>query len=139
MSPKRFILVGTMAFAISVGSSLWSSDTSSADPLGAIGTKMKYPPLAAPKPASAADDHFRKLLGATSDEEIYEALYNGNSLADIAAAHDADVQRIIDLQIAELTEQLDARLERGSLTPAAYHAQKQELPEIIANSVHGHI
>jgi len=137
MNPKRFILVGTMAFAISVGSNIWSSDTSSADPLKSISTSKMKSSSSALNPA--ADAKFQKLLGVSSDDEIYDALYQGYSLADIAAANNGDVQEIIHLQIAEMTEQLDARLEQGSLTPAAYQAQKKELPEIITKSVHGQL
>ncbi|GGD98088.1 hypothetical protein [Paenibacillus nasutitermitis] len=135
MDPKRFILVGTLAFAVSVGSNIWSSNTSSAAPLKSISTSKIKSSSSASNPA--ADAQFQKLLGVSSDDEIYDALYQGYSLADIAAANDADIQEIIHLQIAEMTNQLDARLKQGNLTPSAYRAQKQELPEIITKSVHG--
>ncbi|MNY81751.1 hypothetical protein D3C86_2234750 [compost metagenome] len=64
-------------------------------------------------------------------------MYSGQSLAQIASANQGDVQQVIDLQLAELTQQLDERLAAGSLTQEQYEAQKAELPAIVASSVHG--
>ncbi|MDD9270932.1 hypothetical protein ACFPES_28180 [Paenibacillus sp. GCM10023248] len=76
------------------------------------------------------------LLGLVSEDEIYNAQYNGRSLADIAQANHVDVQKVIDLQLAELTEQLQERLFSGSITPEQYQAHHAELPEIIMRSVY---
>ncbi|MEC0268836.1 hypothetical protein [Paenibacillus anseongense] len=76
------------------------------------------------------------VLGLASEEDIYNAQYNGLSLADIAEANKVDVQKVIDLQLAELIEQLDERLSSGSITPEQYYAQQAELPEIIMRSVY---
>lgn len=76
------------------------------------------------------------LLGLASEEDIYNAQYNGQSLADIAQANHVDVQKVIDLQLAELTEQLNERLSCGSITPEQYQAHHAELPEIIMRSVY---
>jgi hypothetical protein len=76
------------------------------------------------------------ILKLSSEEDIYKAQYNGFSLADIARANQVDVQKVIELQLAELTEQLEVRLFNGSITPEQYLAQRAELPEIISKSVY---
>ncbi|OCT15847.1 hypothetical protein A8709_09475 [Paenibacillus pectinilyticus] len=76
------------------------------------------------------------VLKLSSEEDIYQAQYNGYSLADIAKANQVDVQKVIELQLAELTEQLQVRLYNGSITPEQYLAQRAELPEIIIKSVY---
>ncbi|SDO72334.1 hypothetical protein SAMN04487897_12067 [Paenibacillus sp. yr247] len=76
------------------------------------------------------------VLGLSSEEDIYNAQYNGQSLADIAKANKVDVQKVIELQLSELTEQLNARLSSGSITSEQYQAQREELPEIIIKSVY---
>lgn len=76
------------------------------------------------------------VLRLSSDEDIYNAQYNGESLADIAKANKVDVQKIIELQLTELTEQLNLRVSSGSITPEQYEAQRAELREIITKSVY---
>lgn len=77
-----------------------------------------------------------QVLGLSSEEDIYNAQYNGQSLADMATANKVDVQKIIELQLAELTEQLNMRLSSGSITREQYLDQRAELPEIIIKSVY---
>ena len=81
-------------------------------------------------------DDVTQILGLESDEELYESLYTGSSLADIADNNQVPLQHIIDLQVAELTQQLDTRLAEGSITPVTYLLQKSELPDIITKSIH---
>lgn len=76
------------------------------------------------------------VLKLSSEEDIYKAQTNGFSLADIAKANQVDVQKVIELQLAELTELLQLRLFQGSITPEQYLAQRAELPEIIIKSVY---
>ncbi|WNR44884.1 hypothetical protein [Paenibacillus roseipurpureus] len=76
------------------------------------------------------------VLKLSSEEDIYKAQTNGFSLADIAKANQVDVQKVIELQLAELTELLQKRLFQGSITPEQYLAQRAELPEIIIKSVY---
>jgi hypothetical protein len=131
------IIVGTMAVAITIGSGIWSDETSTGldGKSGALRTKDASVP--AQHQTIKESDSFLTALGVKSDEEVYDALYNGRSLADIAAANYGDVQSIIDLQIDEMTQQLNQRLANGSLTPDKYEAQKAELKEIITSSVYG--
>jgi hypothetical protein len=136
MKAKRMILLGTMAAALSIGGSFTGGKTSaqSAAPSLMAGGGT---PVTTPAPRNNKKDEFRDILGISSDKEIYYALYEGQSLADIAAERNRDVGSLIDLQIREMDGQLDARLAAGSLTAAQYEAQKAELPELILRSIYG--
>ncbi|TVY11774.1 hypothetical protein [Paenibacillus cremeus] len=127
MNPKRILMIGTMAIAFTVGLELTADKTTA---------------QAALRPtqdisAAVPQDDFLHALGASSEQEVYEALYNGRTLADIAITNQADVSGIIALQSAELLGQLEERLKSGSLTRAQYEAQKREVTEIITHSVWG--
>lgn len=136
MSPKRIIIVSTMAVAIAVGV-VWNEETNASAIGDKYSTCCKFKGADQTAQDAAAQDQLKQALADASDEEIYDALYNGKSLADIAASNDADVQNVIDLQVAELTEQLDMRLASGSLSPDAYEAYISEVSEIITQSVYG--
>lgn len=140
MNPIRIIMASTMAFAITIGVSIWSEETNAAALCSSdksnTCSKTKET-LQAAQDQAAAKEQLRQALGVSSDEEIYAALHEGQSLADIAYHHHADVQEVIRLQIAEMEKQLDERLASGSIPPDVYLAQKSELPEIIATSVYG--
>lgn len=131
MNPKRILIVGTMALTITIGGGIWSKETNASVPLS--------PPENSDSRNVhiAAKDEFLQALGATSDEEIYDSLLQGKSLADIADANHESVQNIIHLQIAELTKLLDKRLADGTLPPEVHQAQKAELADIITKSVYG--
>lgn len=140
MNPIRIIMAGTIAFAITIGVSIWSEEANAADfcSLDKSNTSSKTNEIAPVSQVSpAVKDELIQALGVCSDEEIYDALYQGQSLAEIAHSNDADVQEVIRLQIAEMEKQLDERLASGSISPDVYLAQKLELPEIIAKSVYG--
>lgn len=125
MNIKRVMIVGTMVVIMSFGSTALSASITSASPAAkwaATGVKDK--------------DELLEALHQDSDEELYEALYEGKSLHDIAADQGADIQRIIDLQISQLTRQLDERLRKGSISTEQYAAHKAELREIVERSVH---
>ncbi|MEF3304356.1 hypothetical protein [Paenibacillus sp. GYB003] len=128
MSPKQFILVGTMALVISIGSVLQDDKTYAQSDICPLGSKTL---------GASALDEFRQALGVASDEEVHDALYSGRSLADIAAANDKDVQPVIELQIAQLKEQLDSRYASGSITLQQYESHKAELREIVTDSAYG--
>jgi hypothetical protein len=141
MQIKRIIIIGTMAFAITMGGGLWSEEANANTaqlPLDASGANKSDPktsPSESVVHASGADT-FLEVLGASSDEQVVDALYNGQSLAAIAAGNDKEVQPIIDLQVAQLTQQLNKRLAEGSIPLQVYQAQLAELPDIVARSVH---
>ncbi|MBW5447234.1 hypothetical protein GE107_14350 [Cohnella sp. CFH 77786] len=140
MNAKRMIMAGTVAATITIGGGLWTDGTSAASP-AATSFSVQAPSAnsAATAETKRKKDGFLERLGKSSDDELYEALYAGQSLADIASEAGKDVQAVIDLQVAELTEQLDARLASGMLSAQAYEAQKAELPEIVARSVYGQV
>jgi hypothetical protein len=137
MSAKRIIMVGTMAVTISISAAVWGDKTSGnpLHPSSSFQTNDTNKSLV--QIALGHKYDLLDVLGLSSDEEVYVALNHGKSLADIASEREMDVQQVIDLQIVEMTEQLDLRLAGGSLTPQAYDAQKSELADIITKSVYG--
>ncbi|GGJ02075.1 hypothetical protein [Paenibacillus hunanensis] len=82
-------------------------------------------------------DPFLSTVGADSDEDVYDDLYEGGSLADTARRNNKNPQAVIDLQVAQMNELLTQRLINGSITPDTYRAQKEELTELITKSVYG--
>jgi hypothetical protein len=142
MNPKRIIIVGTMAIAITISAGMFGNDANaqtlsiSIDKSGNYINPKATNPTADIAHTSTTGEDITQILGVKSDEALYEALYTGNSLADIADNNQVPLQNIIDLQVAELTEQLDSRLANGSITPVTYLLQKSELPDIITKSIH---
>ncbi|MNI92988.1 hypothetical protein D3C73_1508680 [compost metagenome] len=62
-------------------------------------------------------------------------MYDGKSLVDIAAENGGNIGSVINLQVNQLTQQLDQRLASGSITQQQYAMQKAELKEIVTQSV----
>lgn len=131
MNIKQVIIVGTMAFVITLGPSLsgYLSGTDTA--------------LNQPKQTDLSNDTKEngidplvEALGLTDEEAVYEELLEGHSLADIAEANHKDVSQIIELQVSQLQEQLLIRFSEGNLTQEQYEQQVNELPDIITDSVH---
>ena len=125
MNSKRIIIVGTMVFAITVGGASWNNNVIASSITKSLNT------------TTPIQDDLLEVLDLSSDDEIYDALYNGKTLADIANDNDVDVQNVIDLQVEELNEQLDLRLANGSLTIEQYEEQKSEVRDIITKSAYG--
>jgi hypothetical protein len=125
MNPKRSIIIGTMVVAMTLGGSTWSNKVSASSITETHSA------------AAAVKDDLSQILKVSSDEEIYNAIYDGKSLADIANHNQVDVNNVVDLQVAQLTEQLDLRLASGSLTLQQYEEQKSELRDIITRSTYG--
>ncbi|WP_410513151.1 hypothetical protein PaeBR_01355 [Paenibacillus sp. BR2-3] len=124
MNIKRVMIVGTMVVAMSFGGTAWSKLMGSANPVAKFSI------------ASVADnDELLEALNQSSDEELYEALYDGKSLHDIAAEHSGNIGSVINLQVAQLAKQLDLRLASGSITEDQYAAHRAELEEIVTRSV----
>jgi hypothetical protein len=141
MNPKRIIIVGTMAIAITISAGVFGNDASantlsiSIDKSGNHDKTKEINPSAEAANTNVNED-ITQVLGLSSDVELYESLYKGSSLADIAENNQVPLQNIIDLQVSELTEQLDSRLANGSISPVTYLLQKSELPDIITKSIH---
>ncbi|MDP4099306.1 hypothetical protein OIN60_21555 [Paenibacillus sp. P96] len=123
---KRIIMFSTLAIAISIGESLGSSTASAST---AVKPKQQE--------TKAVKEDIVQVLGLSSDEELYNALYDGKTMADIASESGVDLDQAIRLQVAELTAQLNQRFAQGSITWEQYAAQKAELTEIVTRSVHG--
>jgi hypothetical protein len=140
MNPKRIIIVSTMAFAITIGAGIWSDQTSAKVHFIKLGSADTYN---FPKVTNSAldpvifNDDLHQALGVSSDEEIHDALYNGKSLASLAQDNQMDVQKVIDLQVAELSGQLDQSLAKGNFSIETYLNHKSELVDIITKSVYG--
>ena len=128
MNPKQIIIVSTMALVISFGAMMQSDKTYA---------NAVFRPLDKSTKISVRDD-FHQALGVSSDEQVHDALYSGKSLADIAKENNKDIQQVIDLQIAQLTEQLDFRLANGTMTAQQYDSHKAELRDMITASAYGH-
>ncbi|WP_019914131.1 hypothetical protein [Paenibacillus sp. HW567] len=124
MNIKRVMIVGSMIVAISFGGTAWGKPLASASPVAKWSAT-----------SVAEKDDLLEALNQSSDEELYESLYDGKSLKDIAAEHGGNIDSVINLQVTQLTQQLDARLASGSITRQQYTAQKAELREIVAQSV----
>ncbi|MBP2001963.1 hypothetical protein J2Z69_003019 [Paenibacillus shirakamiensis] len=139
MHPKRLMVSGTIAVVISMGTAL-HTDHAIASPLlkslSICVDKIK-PDKASKLNEASMQDPLLSALGATSHEELYDAVYSGQSLATVAVNNKKDVQSIIDLQTNELAQQLQARYLSGSLSLEQYLVHQQELPELIRSSVHG--
>jgi hypothetical protein len=141
MNPKRIIIAGTVAMAITISAGMYGNDASantlsvSIDKSGTLNNTKETTPASSNK-ETMVKSKITQVLGLSSDEELYDALYKGSSLADIAVNNHIAVQDIVDLQVAELTDQLNSRLESGSITPETYKSQKSELPDIITKSIH---
>jgi len=126
MNIKRVMIVGTMVAVLSFGNTMLNGSITSASPV------IK---LSAADNRSPEKDDLLEALNQPSDKELYESLYEGKSLYDIAADQDGDIDKVIELQTKQLEQQLDDRLQNGSITTEQYAAQREELKEIIEQSV----
>lgn len=136
MNPKQIIITGAMACAIALSNGVLTVEANACIVKQSDSTKAKKTGQSSEKENINKQDHFLRTLGTSSDAEIYDALYQGQSLADIASGNQLDVQHVIDYQVAELEEQLNQRLATGGITPEIYQAQKSELVDIVTQSVY---
>lgn len=123
MNIKRVIIVGTVVVVMSIGNA-WSSLTVNASS-----------PVKWSSTGVADQDELLEALNQSSDEELYDALYDGKSLQDIAEDQNGDIEDVINLQVAQLTGQLNLRLADGSITAQQYAAHSAELRDIVTESV----
>lgn len=124
MNIKRVMIVGTMVVVMSFGGTAWSGSITSASPVAKWTTT-----------GVAEKDDLLEALNQSTDEELYDSLYEGKSLHDIASRQGGDIENVIELQMNQLTQQLDERLHSGSITLEQYIAHKAELQEIVEQSV----
>ncbi|CAG7599840.1 hypothetical protein PAESOLCIP111_00344 [Paenibacillus solanacearum] len=133
ISPRRILMVSTMVLTFTAGLGIWDKKVEA----GAGAPPSLHESVNTQDGPVSAKDHFLQTLGASSDEAVYDALLEGQSLADIASLHQTDAEQIVTLQVDELTAQLDARLAEGSIRPEQYRAYKAELTDIVRKSVYG--
>lgn len=141
MHTKIWLIIGTMAIAITFNGSKWKDETTETVAFALPGG------IEAIHPASGTDgdadgtatekDPYHAALGISSDEELYDALYEGRTMAELAAGHGRDPQEVVLLQTAELAKQLEERVKSGSLSREAYLSHMAELDEILIRSVYG--
>lgn len=130
MNIKHVVIIGTMAFVITLGNNLtgcFISSSTVASPFKLL--NLNHTP-------DSEGDAFNDVLGLTTDDAAYNALLEGKSLADIAESNQQDISGVVELQIRQMQEQLNQRLLQGSLSQQSYDEQMKELPTIIESSVH---
>jgi hypothetical protein len=122
---KKIIIVGSFVIAITIGGAQWNNQVHGSSVVKSLNV------------AVPVKDNLLHILKLSSDDDIYTALHNGTTLADLAQNNDVDVQKVINLQVSELTEQLDLRYAEGNLSLQQYEEQKSEVRDLITKSVHG--
>lgn len=75
-------------------------------------------------------------LGVTGDE-LRDELRDGQTIAEVAEAHGADVQTAIDALVAEASARIDEKVAEGDLTEEQATEMKAELTERITAMVNG--
>jgi len=125
---KRIWIIGTLALGITLGS-------------GLAGGKVEAEAVYRETPPASSDETTNKpnaflyALGAQSEQAVYDLMYEGLSLREIAGLGGGSEDELAALQIRELEQQLEQRLADGQITKEAYIAYKAELPEIISASL----
>ena len=94
-------------------------------------------------PGGPGRGHFGAGLDAAAaaigidSEELRTALQDGSTIADVAEAHDVDVQTVIDALVAEASTHLDDAVADGRITEAQAAEMKANLPARIEAMVNG--
>ena len=81
-------------------------------------------------------DAAAKALGMTSDE-LYTAVQNGKSLADVAKDQKVSVDSLIKAMVADAEGDLAAAVKAGTLTQAQADTMKSSVTERITDQVNG--
>jgi hypothetical protein len=81
-------------------------------------------------------DTAAEAIGITTDE-LRDALVDGSTIAEVAAANDVDVQTVIDALVAEANDRLDAAVAAGDLTEAEAAERSADLEERVTAHVNG--
>ncbi|MCQ4087588.1 hypothetical protein [Saccharibacillus sp. JS10] len=126
---KRIWIIGTLALGITLGSSLSGSKVE------AEAIYSETPPSSSDDVSSTRSSAFLHALGVSNEQQVYDLMYEGFSLRDIARLSGGHEAQLLTIQIDELDQQLKERLADGQITEEAYIAYKAELPEIIASSL----
>src|SRR4029079_9196921 len=70
-----------------------------------------------------------------SEDDLRTALQGGQSIADIAKAHNVDPQAVIDALVADASKHLDQAVADGKLTQEQADQMKADLPQRMADFV----
>ncbi len=132
MNPKRMFMIATLAVALTLGSLGTSSDTRAS----AAAELMNVADRAEAESPVASEDDFLQVLGASSDDDVYEQLQSGMSLAAIADRNQSDVRQLIQLQTTQMQQLLQDRLLQGQISFAEYESQLEELESLLTESAH---
>jgi cell division FtsZ-interacting protein ZapD len=74
-----------------------------------------------------------------STDDLRAALRDGQTLAEVAEANDADPQQLVDLLVANGTERLDAAVAAARIDQATADERKASLPDRSADLVNGEL
>ena len=72
-----------------------------------------------------------------SEADLLAALQGGQTVADVAKAHNVDLQVVIDALVADGQAELDAAVKAGTLTQAQADAEKAELTQRATDQANG--
>jgi hypothetical protein len=72
-----------------------------------------------------------------SEADLTTALQGGQTVAQVAAAHNVDLQVVIDALIADGQAELDAAVKAGTITQAQADAEKTELTQRATDQANG--
>ncbi|WP_028559403.1 hypothetical protein [Paenibacillus pinihumi] len=133
MNPKRIVMIGTLAFALTIGS-LTGNNVSRA---GAATDILNQTDSSDSDARLSSEDDFLSALGAGSNDEVYTSLQNGLTLAEIARNNNKNADELIQLQLGEMMELLNDRLLQGQISFREYEAQAGEMKDILTRSVYG--
>jgi hypothetical protein len=99
-----------------------------AGPPGGVHHRRRHGPGPALRAAAEA-------IGIERDA-LRRELRAGRTIADVAAAHDVDVQAVIDAIVAEIHERLEQAVANGRLTQAEGDAREADAVERVTDLVH---
>jgi hypothetical protein len=71
------------------------------------------------------------------ESALLDALQSGDTIADVARAHDVDVQKVIDAIVADMNSHLDQAVGDGRLTQAQADQMKANAAERATDLVNG--
>ena len=75
------------------------------------------------------------LVGAADCTALKTALRDGQTLAEIAESNDIEPQTVIDALVAEMSAELDAKVDSGAITEARAATIREQLTEMITGFV----
>ncbi|HET9729060.1 MAG TPA: hypothetical protein VFR41_06535 [Acidimicrobiia bacterium] len=87
-------------------------------------------------PRAGGLDAAASAIGITSDQ-LRAELQGGKSIADVAKAHNVDVNKVIDAMVADASTHIDDAVKSGRLTQSQADQMKSALKDMITRAVNG--